>query len=134
MRGTRVLLVIADHLSDHHPALGQNQIEEPRSVERRLRDFKDRGNLDLEDQTGSTGRKKTQERGKVMPSTSGYSSRPRRGAKVESRPDNEKRTQQGGPVRSRGSREKQRYSPYAEEQRRSSSRNTRIRSGEQQHC
>ncbi|GFW51210.1 uncharacterized protein TNCV_3594921 [Trichonephila clavipes] len=26
----------ADHLSDHHPAFGQNQIEEPRSVDRRL--------------------------------------------------------------------------------------------------
>ncbi|GFV12965.1 hypothetical protein TNCV_3175001 [Trichonephila clavipes] len=33
----------------------------------------------------------------------------------------------GGPVRSRRSREKQQYSPYAEEQRKSSSRNTRRR-------
>ncbi|GFS73305.1 uncharacterized protein TNCV_4711861 [Trichonephila clavipes] len=69
----------------------------------------------------------------VMPSTSGYNLRPRRGSKVESRPANEKRTQQGGPVRSRGSREKQHYRLYAEEQRRSSSRNTRSRSGQQQH-
>ncbi|GFY47369.1 hypothetical protein TNIN_182481 [Trichonephila inaurata madagascariensis] len=68
-----------------------------------------------------------------MPSTSGYNLRPRRGAKVESRLANEKRTQRGGPVRSRGSREKQQYRPYTEEQR-SSSRNTRSRSGQQQHC
>ncbi|GFX08873.1 uncharacterized protein TNCV_761611 [Trichonephila clavipes] len=68
-----------------------------------------------------------------MPSTSGCNLRPRRGAKVESRPANEKRTQQGGPVRSRGSREKQLYRPYTEEQRSSSSRNTRSRSGQQQH-
>ncbi|GFY64024.1 hypothetical protein TNIN_144521 [Trichonephila inaurata madagascariensis] len=68
-----------------------------------------------------------------MPSTSGYNFPPR-GAKVESRASSEKRTQQGGPVRSRGSREKQQYRLYAEEQRRSSSRNTRSRSGQQQHC
>ncbi|GFX06336.1 uncharacterized protein TNCV_505551 [Trichonephila clavipes] len=70
----------------------------------------------------------------MMPSTSGYNLRSRGGAKVESRPANEKRTQQGGLVRSRRSREKQQYSPYAEEQRRSSSRNTRSRRGQQQHC
>ncbi|GFX01453.1 uncharacterized protein TNCV_1864271 [Trichonephila clavipes] len=69
-----------------------------------------------------------------MPNTSGYNLRPRRGAKVEFRPANEKKTQQGGPVRSRRSREKQHYSPYAEEQRRSNCRNTRSRSGQQQHC
>ncbi|GFX76106.1 hypothetical protein TNCV_1834811 [Trichonephila clavipes] len=67
----------------------------------------------------------------VMPSTSGYNLRPRRGAKVDSRPSS-KRTQQGGPVRYRGSREKQQYRPYAEEHRRSSSRNTRSRRGQQQ--
>ncbi|GFT58351.1 hypothetical protein TNCV_2118581 [Trichonephila clavipes] len=43
---------------DHHPALGQNQIEEPRSVERRLGDLKDRGNLDLDDQRGNAGEMK----------------------------------------------------------------------------
>ncbi|GFU77487.1 uncharacterized protein TNCV_3498601 [Trichonephila clavipes] len=69
----------------------------------------------------------------VLPNISGYNLRQRRGPKVESRPANEKRTQQGGPVRSRGSREKQQYRPYAEEQR-SSSRNTRSRSGQQKHC
>ncbi|GFY46064.1 uncharacterized protein TNIN_18111 [Trichonephila inaurata madagascariensis] len=69
-----------------------------------------------------------------MPSTSGYNLRPRRGTIVESRPSSEKRTQQGGPVRSRGSRKKQQYRPYAEEQRRSSRRNTRSRSGQQWHC
>ncbi|GFY23896.1 hypothetical protein TNCV_3536901 [Trichonephila clavipes] len=68
VRGTRVLPVIADHLSDHHPALGQNQIEEQKGVERRL----------WRDET-------------VMPSTSGYTLRPRGGIKVESRPANEKR-------------------------------------------
>ncbi|GFX53580.1 uncharacterized protein TNCV_2326951 [Trichonephila clavipes] len=46
----------------------------------------------------------------VMPSTSGYSLRPKRGAKVEFLSTNEKRTEQGGPVRARGSREHQ-YSP-----------------------
>ncbi|GFY02234.1 hypothetical protein TNCV_5100931 [Trichonephila clavipes] len=61
-----------------------------------------------------------------MPSTSGYNLRPRRGTKVKSRPANEKRTQPGG------SREKQQYTPHGEEQRRSSSRNSRSRSGQQQ--
>ncbi|GFV65719.1 hypothetical protein TNCV_4153551 [Trichonephila clavipes] len=70
----------------------------------------------------------------MMPSTSGYNLRPRGGAKVKSRPANEKRTQQRGPVRSGRSREKQQYRPYAEEQRRRSSRNTRSRRGQQQHC
>ncbi|GFV53126.1 hypothetical protein TNCV_4129401 [Trichonephila clavipes] len=69
--------------------------------------------------------------GSQYSSNSGYNWRPKRGAKVESRLAIEKRTQQGGPVRSRGSREKQQYRPYAEEQRRSSSRNTRSRSGQQ---
>ncbi|GFX38711.1 uncharacterized protein TNCV_4188001 [Trichonephila clavipes] len=69
-----------------------------------------------------------------MPNISGYNLRPRRGAKKEFQPSNEKRIQQGGPVRSRRCREKQQYKPYAEEQRRSSSRNTRSRSGQQQHC
>ncbi|GFX20695.1 hypothetical protein TNCV_77531 [Trichonephila clavipes] len=64
----------------------------------------------------------------MMPSTSGYNLQPRRGAKVESQPSNEKRAQ---PVRSIGNREKQQYRPYAQEQRRSSSRNTRSRSGQQ---
>ncbi|GFT01950.1 uncharacterized protein TNCV_3056931 [Trichonephila clavipes] len=68
-----------------------------------------------------------------MPSTSGCNLRLRREAKVESRPTNEKRTQQGGPVRVRESREHQ-YSPYIEEQARSSSRNTRNRSSQQQNC
>ncbi|GFU97132.1 uncharacterized protein TNCV_4642251 [Trichonephila clavipes] len=77
-------------------------------------------------------RKKIRTEETVMPSTSGYSLTPRRGAKVEFRPTNEKRTQQRGPVRAR-SREHQ-YSPYIEEKARSSSRNTRIRSGQQQHC
>ncbi|GFW23622.1 hypothetical protein TNCV_4091651 [Trichonephila clavipes] len=45
----RVLPVITDPFSGHHPALGQNQIEEQISVERRLWDLKDRENLDLED-------------------------------------------------------------------------------------
>ncbi|GFY38550.1 hypothetical protein TNIN_476301 [Trichonephila inaurata madagascariensis] len=57
---------------------------------------------------------------------------PRKGAKLEYRPANEKRTQQGVPLRSRGSREKQQYRSYAEDLRRSSSRNTRSRSGQQQ--
>ncbi|GFV81894.1 uncharacterized protein TNCV_1057811 [Trichonephila clavipes] len=70
----------------------------------------------------------------MMPSTSGNNLRPRGGAKVESRPANKTRSQQGGPVRSRRSREKQQYNPYAEEQRRSSSRNARSRRGQQQHC
>ncbi|GFY79735.1 hypothetical protein TNIN_393451 [Trichonephila inaurata madagascariensis] len=69
----------------------------------------------------------------MMPSTSGYNLRSRGGAKVESRPAKKKGTQQRGPVRSR-SREKQQYSPYAEEQRRSSSKNTRSRRGQQQQC
>ncbi|GFX51004.1 hypothetical protein TNCV_2733551 [Trichonephila clavipes] len=68
-----------------------------------------------------------------MPNTSGYNLRSRRGAKVESLPANEKRIQQGGPVRFIGSRAKQQYRPYAEEQRRSNSRNIRSRSGQQQH-
>ncbi|GFT65141.1 uncharacterized protein TNCV_698351 [Trichonephila clavipes] len=68
----------------------------------------------------------------VIPNTSGYNLRPRRGAKVKSRPTNEKRTQQGEPVRARRSQEHQ-YSPYIEEQARSSSRNTRSRSS-QQNC
>ncbi|GFX52525.1 hypothetical protein TNCV_4325411 [Trichonephila clavipes] len=63
----------------------------------------------------------------MMPSNSGYNLRPRGGAKVKSRPSNEKRTQQAVPVRSRRSREKQQHSTYAEEQRESSSRNTRSR-------
>ncbi|GFU76800.1 uncharacterized protein TNCV_4519571 [Trichonephila clavipes] len=67
----------------------------------------------------------------VMSSTSGYNLRPRRGAKVESRPTNEKRIQQGGRVRARRSPE-QYYSPYIEEQARSSSRNTRSRSSQKQ--
>ncbi|GFY54301.1 hypothetical protein TNIN_496561 [Trichonephila inaurata madagascariensis] len=70
----------------------------------------------------------------MMPSTSGYNLRPKEGAKVKPRPANEKMTQQGGPVQTRRSREKQQYSPYAEEQRRSSSINTRSRRGQQQHC
>ncbi|GFT05633.1 hypothetical protein TNCV_1044951 [Trichonephila clavipes] len=65
----------------------------------------------------------------MRPNTSGYNLRPREGAKVNSRPANEKRTQQGGPVRSRRGREKQQYMSYTEEQRRSSSRNTRSRRG-----
>ncbi|GFV66827.1 hypothetical protein TNCV_2901841 [Trichonephila clavipes] len=52
VRGTRVLPLIADHLSDHHPALRQNQVEEQRSVERRLWDTNGRSILDLEDQRG----------------------------------------------------------------------------------
>ncbi|GFV77775.1 uncharacterized protein TNCV_1575231 [Trichonephila clavipes] len=68
----------------------------------------------------------------AMPSTSGYNLRPRREAKVESRPTNEK-TQQGGPVQARRSRERH-YSSYNEEQVRSSSRNTRSRSSQQQNC
>ncbi|GFV09765.1 hypothetical protein TNCV_2598201 [Trichonephila clavipes] len=36
VRGTRVLPVIADHLSDHHLALGRNQIERLKKVERKL--------------------------------------------------------------------------------------------------
>ncbi|GFY37492.1 hypothetical protein TNIN_462111 [Trichonephila inaurata madagascariensis] len=70
----------------------------------------------------------------MMPSTSGYNLRSRGGAKVESRTANEKRTQQGGPDQSRRIREKQQYSLYTEEQRRSSSRNTRSRRGQQLHC
>ncbi|GFW08300.1 hypothetical protein TNCV_1656151 [Trichonephila clavipes] len=70
----------------------------------------------------------------MIPSTSSYNLRPRGGAKVKSRPANEKRTQQGGPVRSRRSIEKQQYSPNSKEQKRSSSRNTRSRRGQQQHC
>ncbi|GFX88816.1 uncharacterized protein TNCV_2575231 [Trichonephila clavipes] len=66
-----------------------------------------------------------------MTSTSDYNLRPRRDAKMEFRPANEKRTQQGGPVRARGSRDKQQFRPYTEEQRRSSSRNTRSRIGQQ---
>ncbi|GFX33712.1 retrovirus-related Pol polyprotein from transposon 297 [Trichonephila clavipes] len=54
----------------------------------------------------------------------------RRGVKVD-RPTNEKRKQQGGPVRARGIQEHQ-YSPYIEQQSKSSSRNTRNRSGQQQ--
>ncbi|GFW68237.1 uncharacterized protein TNCV_1881171 [Trichonephila clavipes] len=68
-----------------------------------------------------------------MLSTSGYNLRPRRGAKLESRPTNEMRTQQGGPVRARRSREHH-YSPYIKEQARSSSKNTRSRSSQQQNC
>ncbi|GFX92478.1 uncharacterized protein TNCV_1707541 [Trichonephila clavipes] len=68
-----------------------------------------------------------------MPSTSGYNLRPRRGVKVESRPTNEMRTQQGGPARARKSREHH-CSPYIEEQARSSSKNTRSRSSQQQNC
>ncbi|GFX31380.1 retrovirus-related Pol polyprotein from transposon 297 [Trichonephila clavipes] len=78
-------------------------------------------------------KKKVRTEETVMPSTSGYNLQPRRGAKVEFRPTNEKRTQQGGPVRARGSRKHQ-YSPYIEEQARSRSRNTRSKSGQQQHC
>ncbi|GFX19578.1 uncharacterized protein TNCV_2074861 [Trichonephila clavipes] len=70
----------------------------------------------------------------MMPSTSGYSLRPRGGTKGKSQTANEKRTQQGGPVRSRRSREKQQYSSYAEEQKGSSSRDTRSRRGQQQYC
>ncbi|GFV73062.1 uncharacterized protein TNCV_3398391 [Trichonephila clavipes] len=69
----------------------------------------------------------------VMPSTSGYNLRPRRGENVQSRPANEKRTQQGGPFRARRSR-KYHYSPYIEEQERSSSRNSGSRSSQQQNC
>ncbi|GFS39637.1 uncharacterized protein TNIN_27131 [Trichonephila inaurata madagascariensis] len=65
-----------------------------------------------------------------MPSSSSYNLRPRKGAKVKFRPTNEKRAQQGGLFRARRSREHQ----YIEEQARSSSRNTRSRSGQQQHC
>ncbi|GFV95819.1 hypothetical protein TNCV_1728691 [Trichonephila clavipes] len=56
VRGTRVLKLIADSPSDHQTALGQNQIEEQKSEERRLWDLKDRGNLDLEDQRSSVRR------------------------------------------------------------------------------
>ncbi|GFT05115.1 hypothetical protein TNCV_531601 [Trichonephila clavipes] len=52
----------------------------------------------------------------VMPSTSGYNIRPRRGAKGESRPTNVMRTSS-----SQKSREHH-YSPYIEEQARSSSK------------
>ncbi|GFV09752.1 uncharacterized protein TNCV_2598071 [Trichonephila clavipes] len=68
-----------------------------------------------------------------MPSTSGYNLRPSRGVKGMSRPTNEKMTQQGGPVGDRRIREHQ-YNPYIEEQAISSSRNTRSRSVQQQHC
>ncbi|GFX73281.1 ATP-dependent DNA helicase [Trichonephila clavipes] len=74
VRGARVFPVIADHLSDHHPALGQNQILEQRSVEKRLWNTNSQSNLDLEDPRG----KKDET---VIPSTSGYNLRPRRGAK-----------------------------------------------------
>ncbi|GFU24958.1 uncharacterized protein TNCV_340031 [Trichonephila clavipes] len=78
-------------------------------------------------------RKKVRTKETVMPSTSGYNLRPRRGTKVESLPTNEKRIQQGGPVRVRRSRDHQ-YRPYIEEQAKSSSRNTRSRSSQQQNC
>ncbi|GFW26079.1 uncharacterized protein TNCV_3308501 [Trichonephila clavipes] len=112
--------------------------------------IKDRLTLVLEDQRGSRERGKNirvkkdsnnelqcprkKYRGDeiVMPS-SGYNLRLRRGAKVESRPTNETRTQQGGPVRARKSREHH-YSPYIEEQARSSSKNTRSRSSPQHNC
>ncbi|GFT16775.1 uncharacterized protein TNCV_1333861 [Trichonephila clavipes] len=68
-----------------------------------------------------------------MPSTSGFNLRRKRGAKVESRPTNEMRTQQEEPVRARKSQEHQ-YSPYIEEQARSSSKNTRSKSSQQQNC
>ncbi|GFY24981.1 hypothetical protein TNCV_2691721 [Trichonephila clavipes] len=54
----------------------------------------------------------------------------KRGKSGESRPTFEKRTQQGGPVRARKSRENH-FSPYIEEQARSSSKNTG-RSSQQQ--
>ncbi|GFU91484.1 hypothetical protein TNCV_2542521 [Trichonephila clavipes] len=63
VRGIRVLPAIADHLSDQHPALGQNQIEDQKTVERRIWDLKDRGKR--------------------------YNLRPRRGSKVESRPSSQ---------------------------------------------
>ncbi|GFW65962.1 hypothetical protein TNCV_587881 [Trichonephila clavipes] len=43
-------------------------------------------------------RKKVQTEETMMPSTSGYTLRPREGSNVKSRSANEKRTQQGGPV------------------------------------
>ncbi|GFS59804.1 hypothetical protein TNCV_2806191 [Trichonephila clavipes] len=108
VRGTRVLPVIAGHLSGHHPALGQNQIEEQGSVEKRFWDTMGQSNQDLE----SERKKRCRRDETLMPSTSGYNLSPRIGAKKESRSLNEKRTQQGGPVRSRRSREKQQYRPY----------------------
>ncbi|GFS70222.1 uncharacterized protein TNCV_1067231 [Trichonephila clavipes] len=157
VRGTQVRPVIADHLSDHHLTLGQNQIERLKKVKRKLSHTRDHSSLGLEDQRKSIKnvqdiklikrtltlsssidlpqcRKKFRTEETMMLSTSGCNLRPRRGAKVESQPANETRTQQGGLVRFRRSREKQQYSLYAEEQRRSISRNIRSRSGQQQHC
>ncbi|GFW34377.1 uncharacterized protein TNCV_221031 [Trichonephila clavipes] len=79
-------------------------------------------------------RKRLQTEETMILSTSGYNLRPRGDAKVEFRPANEKRTQQRGPVRSRRSREKLQDGHYAGNQRRSSSRNTRSRRGQQQQC
>ncbi|GFY32443.1 uncharacterized protein TNCV_3559511 [Trichonephila clavipes] len=155
VRDTQVRPICADHLSDYHLALGQNPVESSKLAGKRLLGIKDRLTLGLEDQRGSRGganasggkrqfsltsnnelqcpRKKTRGDEIVMPSTSGYNLRPRRGAKVESRPTNEMTTQQGGPVRATKSREHH-YSPYIEEQARSSSENTRSRRSKQHNC
>ncbi|GFY79583.1 hypothetical protein TNIN_212981 [Trichonephila inaurata madagascariensis] len=66
-----------------------------------------------------------------MLSTSEYNLRQKKGSKVESQPANEKWIQQGDQFDPEET-EKQHYSHYAEEQRRSSSKNTRSRRG--QHC
>ncbi|GFS82418.1 uncharacterized protein TNCV_1212981 [Trichonephila clavipes] len=67
----------------------------------------------------------------VTPITSGYKLRPRNGKRVESRPTMEMKTQQGGPVRARKSKGRN-YSPYIEEETRSSNKNTRRRGHQQQ--
>ncbi|GFX68000.1 uncharacterized protein TNCV_921011 [Trichonephila clavipes] len=75
-------------------------------------------------------RKKSRREKTVAPTTSGYNLRPRIGKREESRPTIERKTQQGGPVRSRKGRVSN-YSPYIEEQTRSSNKNAR-RGGDQQ--
>ncbi|GFV77769.1 hypothetical protein TNCV_1575171 [Trichonephila clavipes] len=50
VRSTRVLTEIGDHLSDHPPALGQNQKKEQKRVERKLSHIKGRYDLGMEDQ------------------------------------------------------------------------------------
>ncbi|GFW30827.1 tigger transposable element-derived protein 1 [Trichonephila clavipes] len=124
---TRVLPVIVDNLSGPHSALGQNQIEEPRSVERKKKRSWQSGSGGLE-------RNLEKEAGEMkqwcqIPVVINYGQE-----EVQKwSPDH--------PVRRGHNREDQfdpeatgKNRPYGEQQKRSSSSNTRSRSGQQQHC